>query len=156
MSALLIAFAAMGCAEFPDAASVAANTQLSDDAYHPSRVVLGPPMQFDNYCYYQLTDDGKAVYLFVDVIADDWLFLDSAYEVGGRRLALVKVDQKVLGEGAGIKEVVAVTMPPAELVGLRQQGLNMRIEGQRDNIIVNVPAYYFEGFFKKRNELAGG
>jgi hypothetical protein len=88
-------------------------------------------------CYLQ--DDGTDIRLVVEAISDDWLFLNSAYERGGVGLGFRKIDQQVLSYKVGVEEDVSINIPSDQLQTLRQDGLDLKLEGQRGDAVVKVP-----------------
>jgi hypothetical protein len=87
--------------------------------------------------------------LLIGASFSDWFFLDRAYSAG-REVPLEQVDRDVGGCYSGgciVHERVALTLTRDDVERYAAQGpFDVRIDGQRGSITLQVPRQYFAGF----------
>jgi hypothetical protein len=138
------------------ATAVTAGTTRKTDQYTKITTITGPEMKFDpSYRGYWMlrfvtakASDGEVLgtyQLYVSYWAQDWAFLDRAHDRDGTSLELISIDRDVRN---GISEIVGITVTRAYLEAHRGTGIDIRIDGKRENWNVLVPGYYIDGFLQ--------
>ena len=91
---------------------------------------------------------GDSIALQIDLVAQDWVFFRSVRDRTGAELPMVKVDSKVSSQ-AGYTfciETFNIALEPSSFTKARKEGLALKFYGQRRDAVVEMPAFFFEGF----------
>ena len=94
------------------------------------------------------TQAGEAPERFELVCAwsgDSWRFLESAYDIEGRRFELQVVDRDVSAD-AHVAEHVRVRLPRPVLEEPRDGPLKLRLFGTKGHVDLELPRWYLQGF----------
>lgn len=153
----LTALMLVGCAVEPaytTSLQVAQACLVRSDPYTKVTTLNGPRVAYGKYGLgaYLLsanrTGADKQSFLLVRewrTSSDGWMFLENAHDSTGHSL-VTHVLSRDVGDGGTIDESLSVELPKGYLAAHAQSGLNIRLDGQKDNLLVIVPAYYVQGF----------
>jgi len=129
--------------------SIQSNVIVKDDPYLKMRIIEAPRIGNILDTNYRLTRgirDGLVVdQIFVDYAAENWAFLNSAHDIDGRALNVSSAGRDVEPD-ATISEMISVELPPGYLEKHADMGLNIRIDGQKGEMLVVIPPPYVQGF----------
>ncbi len=81
------------------------------------------------------------------VYDEGWAFWSKAFDDSGNQLPVVKVSTDVGDDGATY-ETIAVSLT-LDYLDEHKAGIKMRIDGQRAQQVIVLPANYIEGFLLK-------
>lgn len=169
LRAFVVAFmvALAGCVSAADPAAVAKGTKVANNQFTGLQEYSGPPSALNgNFLEGLFLLRGRRPVqgsglqmsthqIYMDVSANDWLFLDSAY-ANGQALKFVPIDRSVGScsrYGCTVREVVGIDITYNELVGYSTTGIAFQLTGKRGNRVVSIPATYFQGYLTQLAQL---
>jgi hypothetical protein len=95
-----------------------------------------------------LMKTGDTIFLQLDLSSQEWAYFHSVRDRSGAELPLAKVDSRVTSQ-AGYTfciETLNVMLDSDKFAKARKVGLALKFYGQRHDTIINMPAFFFEGF----------
>jgi hypothetical protein len=77
-----------------------------------------------------------------------WNFFNSASDITGTPLNVHQLAREV-ESGANVREEIAIDLPRNFLESRKAQGLNIKIQGNRGDMIIEIPPAYITGYLEK-------
>ena len=149
------------CVNTSDPNAVSSATQASFDPYTKQMSVISKTAQMDgafpnigsyNLQYRYKSGAEPVVQLYFEYWSQlGWYFFSSASDIDAIALPVAELD-KTVGSGS-VTETIIMTISEQYLANHRTSGLNIRVNGKRGAVILNVPGPYVDGFLKKLNEV---
>jgi hypothetical protein len=155
-------FVVVGCAAPPaNRQEATQRTQVKFDPYTQAYAVTGPQLDlggFPNITKVWMRGgfdkEGRTAFVQLYVLhwsQTGWKFLRSANDVTGTPLNVRQLDREVQ-RGGNVEEHVAIDLPRAFLEERKVSGLNIRVDGSKGSLIVEVSGVYVAGFLAKFDE----
>ena len=82
-----------------------------------------------------------------------WSFFDSSTDSTGKNLDVIGISRDIIS-GNEVWEKVAIVLDRTYLESKKENGLNIRIDGQRGKMIVKVPSLYIIQFLEKYDQYS--
>lgn len=147
-------------------ARVEAATKVMHDRHVGVTRVVGPAVTFvagTSYNDYMLTtvvrdrEDKPADTFMITVLArfPRRVFLDAAFSEGRRLQTRVIDRERVCGSVCRTVETIGIMVSRSEMERYAQEGLTFRINGRRDDVVVDIPAAYFDGVLAVHRRAQG-
>lgn len=119
----------------------------------PLEVFKGPgyfdSTNVEGYFKLEKNETTENICLFLNIRGENWSFIQSAYDSQGNTLILKEADKRVgtvLGK-SGVIETICIVMTKEYIVNHMDQGLDMKLIGQRNSVIVKIRPQTLKGFF---------
>ncbi|MEQ9823468.1 MAG: hypothetical protein ABQ298_03705 [Puniceicoccaceae bacterium] len=156
---LLLTIAALlsGCAtSVTSPEQVTRNTRSTFDAYTQTETIDGMVVDqggFPNITRAKLvaTRDSAGTQYFLHVhhwSQTGWKFLENAADINGNRLEAFRLDTDVTYTG-NVEETLSIPLTLEYLQERTLDGLNVKLWGQRGEVVVELPSPYVVGFLEK-------
>lgn len=143
---------------------IRAKTESSFDKYKNMTSVVAPVIHtkagaFGSDYFLRSSQEGRnidaprLIQIYVMATFKEWAFLERAY-ADGERLDLVQIGRDVNACGRSscmITETVGINFSMERLAIYASSGLDVKIEGNRGEIILSVPRTYFKAFLDEIN-----
>ncbi len=132
---------------------IASHSQISHDDFRKITRIDGEALGNIIYNQYRLVawksdNDTNTLYeVRFETMREGWAFWSEAFDDSGKQLPVVKVSTDVGDDGATY-EVITVPLT-YDYLDEHKAGMKMRIDGQRAQQVIVLPANYIEGFFLK-------
>lgn len=97
-------------------------------------------------------DKACNIYLYFDIVLDDWAFYSSASDENGKSIKFIKHEEKI-NKGdkyskVSVSEIFSVTLPANFLTENKDKNPQIEVQGKHDSFRVFLPAYYIDGILK--------
>lgn len=147
---------------------IAQNTTFDADPYTRSKKIQTPRFytgkhMLGRYFLRALIGDAGTVEAYQLYVydrrsyRDGWAFFQRANDINGTPLPLLKLASEVeKGSGGWTQEHVAIQLDRAYLEKSVEAGMNIRIDGTRDSLVVKVTPVQVAGFLMKVDQVIGG
>ncbi len=155
---IIITFFLTGCATltpFPKTSDeVYLGSSVSDDPYTKTIYFTSPEVCSGGVDVIKLasakTCDIQIPYysLMAMDYSDKWMFYESARDINGNVLDLKVLDREVLSANL-IRECIVIHLNREYLDQAINHGMDIRLEGERGNSQIFLPAFFIEGFLRK-------
>ena len=154
----------ISCAQQPlntTAAQVEGNTQIETDEYQQHTWVSGPKLgdMFDGEYSLRGNFSGGSISYYELLFRKSRdakrgeAFYNKSFDKDGQELTVVPISRKAWPYEF-MTEVIGVRLSREALSKASKEGLTIHIEGRGDKPVVQLPAFYVEGFLKKVDEIA--
>lgn len=149
----------VGCANVSDPRVVADSVRITHDPYSQNTSIIGERVtnsEFPNNISYRLRsisnkEGGNIIQLYVEFWSQiGWYFLNSANDIDGIALPVIQIDREV--NRGSVEETIGVALSRDYLALHKNNGLDIKIFGQRGTIVIKVPAPYINGFLMRYDQ----
>jgi len=161
---------ASGCANLPDVHTLTCDqirqmTAVSHDDFRKSTTVSASRLKFGQV---QESDFGLSaskidaqpniIYSLILTTSrspdQGWAFWKQAFDEHGHELTNPSTSSEV-GQHASVYESIAFALTREWLVSNSRTGIKVRVDGSRDQIILELPPNYIQGFLLKADDVLG-
>lgn len=129
-------------------------TMIEADPFNNTTQIIGPEISTGNLSsnltrllVYSKTGFSSSYELYVHYFGQDWFFFDRAYDTHGRRLIFKRIDEDA--DLRGNYESFSVKLSRGQLDEASKLGLSIKAGGDFSSTMVNMPAFYVQGFLEK-------